>query len=115
MDPLIAHVSGKILGLSKDAGPYFGLDHAGLYRDTLALRERREEFSHSLAAGPGANLPAQHCSDAVAEAVNAFGDEWVSRDLFIWVRDVITLGTANGLYGPKSPMAVDNSLIQDIW
>ncbi|KAL7807125.1 cytochrome P450 [Trichoderma aethiopicum] len=115
MDPLIANVSSNMLGLSKEAGHYFGLDHAGVYRDTLAIRDRREEFSHSLAPGPGANLPAQNCSDVVAEAVNAFDAEWVTRDFFIWVRDVITLGTANGLYGPKSPMAVDNSLIQDIW
>ncbi|OTA00044.1 hypothetical protein A9Z42_0031100 [Trichoderma parareesei] len=115
MDPLIAKTSSNMLGLSKEAGHYFGLDHAGLYRDTLALRERREEYSHSLAPGPGVNLPAQHFSDAVAEAVNAFGTEWVTRDFFIWVRDVITLGTSNGLYGPKSPMAVDSTLIQDIW
>ena len=115
MDPLIANVSSKILGLSEESGHYFGLDYAGLYKDTVALRERREEFSRSLAPGPGANLPAQICSNVVAEAVNAFGNDWVSRDLFVWVRDVVTLGTANGLYGPKSPMAVDNSLIQDIW
>ncbi|KAK1238527.1 hypothetical protein MKX07_006673 [Trichoderma sp. CBMAI-0711] len=53
MDPLIAKTSSNMLGLSKEAGHYFGLDHAGLYRDTLALRERREEYSHSLAPGPG--------------------------------------------------------------
>ncbi|KAL7815092.1 cytochrome P450 [Trichoderma gracile] len=115
MDPLIANISRNMLGLSKNAGHYFGLDHAGIYRDTVTLKERREEFSRSLAPGPGANLPAQNCSVAVAEAVNAFGTDWVTREFFIWVRDIITLGTANGLYGSKSPMAVDNTLVQDIW
>ncbi|KAK4081308.1 uncharacterized protein Triagg1_2840 [Trichoderma aggressivum f. europaeum] len=115
MEPLIAYVAPKMLGLSKDAGHHFGIDHTGFYNGSPALRERREEFSHALAPGPGVNLPGQMCSDVVTDAVNAFGAEWATRDLYQWLRDVITLGTANGLYGPKSPVAVDKSLIEDIW
>lgn len=115
MDPLIAYVAPKMLGLSKESGHHFGIDSTGFYSGSPALRERREEFGHALAPGPGVNQPGQICSDVVAEAVNAFGVDWTTKDLFLWLRDVITLGTANGLYGSKSPTAVDKSLIQDIW
>lgn len=115
MDPLTAYVAPKLLGLSKESHHHFGIDHTGFYTGSSGLRERREEFSHALAPGPGVNQPGQACSNVVAEAVNAFGADWATRDFFLWLRDVITLGTANGLYGPKSPVALDKSLIQDIW
>ncbi|UKZ50481.1 hypothetical protein TrVGV298_004744 [Trichoderma virens] len=104
-----------MLGLSKDSGHHFGIDHTGFYTGSPALRERREEFSHALAPGPDVNFPGQIFSDVVAEAVNAFGTDWTARDLYLWLRDVITLGTVNGLYGLKSPAALDKSIIQDIW
>ncbi|RFU74919.1 cytochrome p450 [Trichoderma arundinaceum] len=115
MDPLTANVAPKMLGLSKESDRHFGIDHTGFYNGSSALRERREEFSHALAPGPGVNHPSQVCSNVVAEAVNAFGADWTTKDLFLWLRDVITLGTANGLYGPNSPVALDQSLIEDIW
>ncbi|KAL7930656.1 hypothetical protein V8C35DRAFT_283175 [Trichoderma chlorosporum] len=96
MDPLTAYVVPKLLGLGNDSGHHFGIDHTGFYSSS-ALRQRREEFGHALAPGSGVNLPDQICSDIVAEAVNAFGTGWTTRDLFLWLRDVITLGTANGL------------------
>lgn len=104
-----------MLGLSKDSGHHFGIDHTGFYTGSPALRERREEFSHALAPGPGVIFPGQIFSDVVAEAVNAFGTGWTARDLYMWLQDVITLGTVNGLYGPKSPAVLDKSIIQDIW
>ncbi|KAH6603128.1 cytochrome p450 [Trichoderma cornu-damae] len=115
MDPLTAYVAPKMLGLSKESGRHFGIDRMGFYRGSPILQERREQFSHALAPGPGVNQPGQVCANIVAEAVNDFGVDWTTKDLFLWLRNVITLGTANGLYGPKSPAALDKSLIQDIW
>ncbi|KAK3377978.1 cytochrome P450 [Podospora didyma] len=115
LEPLSAMVVTRMLGLSKEANGILGLDKRGNWVGSPVLSERRVEFSRLLAPGPSLTGPSEIASNTVAAAVNAFGTEWEKQDLFRWLRDVITSGTVMGLYGPKNPVALDPTLIEDIW
>ncbi|KZL75264.1 prostacyclin synthase [Colletotrichum tofieldiae] len=38
-----------------------------------------------------------------------------TTNLFVWVRDLMTMATAEALYGPHNPMRKDASLMHDAW
>ncbi|KAK0635778.1 cytochrome P450 [Bombardia bombarda] len=115
LEPLSATVATRMLGLSKAADRHFGIDERGEFVGSPTLGERRVEFSKLLGSGSTLSEPSQVASNAVADAVNKFDSNWESHDLFMWLRDVITVGTVAGLYGPKNPVALDPTLIEDIW
>ncbi|KAK3365839.1 cytochrome P450 [Lasiosphaeria ovina] len=116
LEPLSATVAARMLGLSKSANRHLGVDQNGKFIGSDALTERRLEFTRMLSTGSATlEEPSRVASSAVASSVNLVGTDWQSRDLFKWLRDVITMGTVAGLYGPKNPIALDPSLAEDIW
>ncbi|KAK3685831.1 cytochrome P450 [Podospora appendiculata] len=115
LEPLSATVATKMLGMSKTANRHFGIDEHGHFIGSPMLTERRLEFSKMLASGPSLTEPSQVASNCVANAVNNVGTGLGKHDLFGWLRDVITVGTIGGLYGPMNPVALDPTLVEDIW
>ncbi|KAJ3537864.1 hypothetical protein NM208_g6147 [Fusarium decemcellulare] len=53
----------------------------------------------------------------VAQTLNAIGsdNELVVPNIYLWVRDLMTMATSEALYGPQNPIAKDPSLIDDLW
>ena len=115
LEPLSSLVAGRMLGLSKEANRLLGLGENDQWLGSHAIGERRVTFSKHLASGSGLLGPSQTASDIVAEGVNKITNNWIKADLFMWLRDAITYGTVQGLYGPKNPVALDQSLIEDLW
>lgn len=115
LEPLSSLVAGRMLGLSKEANRLLGLGPNDQWIGSHAIGERRVTFSKHLASGPGLIEPSQTASNIVADGINKITTEWIKADLFMWLRDAITYGTVQGLYGPKNPVALDESLIEDIW
>ncbi|KAK3327462.1 cytochrome P450 [Cercophora scortea] len=115
LEPLSASVATKMLGMSKTANRHFGIDKHGHFVGSPMLTERRLEFSKMLASGASLTEPSQVASNCVANAVNNVGTGLEKHDLFAWLRDVITVGTIAGLYGPMNPVALEPTLVEDIW
>lgn len=53
--------------------------------------------------------------ERVAEFLNGINDHGESFGLYRWIRDALTLATADALYGTKSPLNNDHSLIDHLW
>lgn len=52
----------------------------------------------------------------VAEVLSKTGDKpFETSNSFIWVRDLITIATADALYGPENPLKKDPSLLNELW
>lgn len=43
------------------------------------------------------------------------GEPYECTNFFIWVRDLMTMATAEALYGPGNPFRKDASLMRDTW
>ncbi|KAH7152650.1 cytochrome P450 [Dactylonectria macrodidyma] len=49
------------------------------------------------------------------DGIGGGGDAFVVPNLFVWVRDLMTMATTEALYGPDNPFRGRPSLIQDVW
>ncbi|KAJ0359266.1 hypothetical protein COL154_008410 [Colletotrichum chrysophilum] len=43
------------------------------------------------------------------------GEAFETTNFFLWVRNLMTLATAEALYGPANPLAKDASLMEEVW
>jgi hypothetical protein len=68
----------------------------------------------ALSPGTGLSELNKGVLDKVAEHLNVI-DGGENVGLYRWVRDVLTLATADALYGPHDPMNADHSLIDNLW
>lgn len=104
-----------MLGISKEAVRHLGLAEDGHWIGSSGMAERRVDFNKNLAPGTGLSSISKAAADQVVTLVNDIGPDGVSKDLYFWLRDSVTYATAVALYGQFSPVAVDRSLINDIW
>ncbi|KAF6835514.1 hypothetical protein CMUS01_05738 [Colletotrichum musicola] len=52
----------------------------------------------------------------VAEVLAKTGDEpFETSNAFLWIRDLITMATADALYGHENPLKKDPSLLDELW
>lgn len=52
---------------------------------------------------------------AMARYLDEIGMEKKSKSLYRWTRDVLTIATAEALYGTKNPISDNNKLIDCLW
>jgi hypothetical protein len=57
----------------------------------------------------------QSTGEVLSRIVNEFSADWIEKDLYKWLRDTVTYATTVALYGPQSPLAIDRTLIEDVW
>ncbi|KAF9878224.1 prostacyclin synthase [Colletotrichum karsti] len=43
------------------------------------------------------------------------GKAFESANFYVWVRDLMTIATAEALYGPENPIRKDESLLEQVW
>ena len=105
-----------LLGVSQEFVQSIGMDEQGHWVGTDVLGVRRNDFSSNLAMHTD-KLAAvtKPVAAHFSQLVNDIGTDWVERDLYNWLRDGITYATAFGLYGPKNPVVLDESLLDDFW
>lgn len=60
------------------------------------------------------NATALNC---IAKDINSIGEgnNMEHANLWLWLRDVVTMATAEALYGPDNPMRQEPSLLNDLW
>lgn len=51
----------------------------------------------------------------MARYLDLIGTEEQPKRLYHWTRDVLTIATADGLYGAKNPVSDNNKLIDCLW
>lgn len=51
----------------------------------------------------------------ITEHLGGLGDEKEVPNLFLWLRDLMTMATCEALYGPENPMRGRPDLLEDIW
>lgn len=52
---------------------------------------------------------------SMARYLDEIGTEEQPKRLYLWTRDVLTIATADTLYGSKNPVSDDNKLIDYLW
>jgi hypothetical protein len=51
----------------------------------------------------------------MAQYLDQIGTDEQPKRLYRWTRDVLTISTANALYGAKNPVSDNNKLIDSLW
>jgi hypothetical protein len=115
LEPLSVRLSGAMLGISKHAVRNLGLADDGHWVGSPGMAERRVDLNKRLAPGTELSIVTKAAGEQLATIVNDFGSDWTEKDLYMWLRDSVTFATLLALYGPSSPMALDRSLINDVW
>lgn len=49
------------------------------------------------------------------DGIGGGGETFVVSNLFVWVRDLMTMATTEALYGPGNPFRGRPDLVQDLW
>jgi len=91
-------------------GPYLNGNNGDSY-----LNEHHKLMLEALSPGTGLSELNKGVLDKVAEHLNVIDGGEKKVGLYRWVRDVLTLATADALYGPHDPMNADHSLIDNLW
>jgi hypothetical protein len=91
-------------------GPYLNGNNGDSY-----LNEHHKLMLEALSPGTGLSELNKGVLDKVAEHLNVIDGGEKRVGLYRWVRDVLTLATADALYGPHDPMNADHSLIDNLW
>ncbi|PVH85028.1 cytochrome P450 [Cadophora sp. DSE1049] len=79
------------------------------------LNENHKIMVESLSPGTGLSELNQGVLEKVAASLNVINEDGETFGLYRWVRDVLTLATADALYGSESPLNTDHSLIDCLW
>ena len=51
----------------------------------------------------------------LARSLNGIQTTASRKDLFLWLRDDYTIGSAEALYGPRNPISDSHKFIQAVW
>ena len=53
----------------------------------------------------------------IAKDINGIkkGSKMEHGNVWLWLRDVVTMATSEALYGPENPLRKDPSLLEDLW
>lgn len=68
-----------------------------------------------LTPGEGLSELNRRVVEGVAGTLNAVDESEGGRGLYRWIRDSLTLATADALYGVESPLNKDRGLIDALW
>lgn len=79
------------------------------------LNENHKIMVECLSPGTGLSELNKGVLEKVAGFLNVIDGDGETFGLYRWIRDVLTLATADALYGPKSPLNSDSSLIDGLW
>lgn len=115
LEPLSVRIGERLLGLSQHATQTLGLASNGHWVGSAGIGERRVDFSKNLAPGGDLTSVTQSTGEVLSSIVNEFSNDWVEKDLYNWLRDVVTYATTLALYGSQNPLAIDRTLIDDVW
>jgi hypothetical protein len=69
------------------------------------------------AMAPGASLLEMNSRvlATMAQYLDQIGNDEQPMNLYQWVRDVLTIATADALYGPKNPVSDNKKLVDYLW
>ncbi|KUJ21128.1 cytochrome P450 [Mollisia scopiformis] len=79
------------------------------------LNENHKIMVESLSPGTGLSELNKGVLEKVAGFLNVIDGDGETFGLYRWIRDVLTLATADALYGSASPLNSDHSLIDALW
>jgi hypothetical protein len=69
----------------------------------------------SLAPGPTLLEMNSRVLSTMARYLDDIGTKGQPKKLYHWTRDVLTIATAESLYGPTNPISENNKLIDCLW
>ncbi|CAL3964967.1 unnamed protein product [Diplocarpon coronariae] len=79
------------------------------------LNENHKIMVESLSPGAGLDELNRGVLKRVAASLNTISGTGEVFSLYRWIRDILTLATAETLYGPQSPLSDDRGLIDCLW
>ncbi len=79
------------------------------------LNDNHRIMVEALTPGRGLSELNNGVLEKVVESLNAIGGNGADFSLYRWTRDVLTMATADALYGPKSPLNSDSTLVDALW
>ncbi len=77
--------------------------------------EMHKIYHEPLQPGPELQQMNARVLEKIAEFVNEIGSEFETKDLYMWLRDSFTMATGISMFGSRSPIALDPSLIEPFW
>ncbi|KAF8855360.1 cytochrome P450 [Acephala macrosclerotiorum] len=83
--------------------------------DGCYITDLHQEMYASLAQGPNLLETNARVLNYLAKSLNAIQTKPKRHQLFRWLRDEYTVGSAETLYGLPNPISEDPSLIQSVW
>lgn len=72
-------------------------------------------YHEPLQPGPELQKMNSRVLEKITEVVNEIGSEFETKDLYMWLRDSFTMATSISMFGSRSPIALDPSLIEPLW
>jgi len=79
------------------------------------MTDLHQEMHSSLAQGPNLIKTNARLLNCLARSLNSIHTKPTRHQLFRWLRDEYTIGSAETLYGVPNPVSEDPSLIHSIW
>jgi hypothetical protein len=79
------------------------------------ILDLHQEMYAALAQGPSLLQTNARVLNCLTKSLNAVGTTQQPKNLFRWMRDFYTVGSAEALYGPQNPISENHNLIQPVW
>jgi hypothetical protein len=113
-EPFVIESSKRLFVMSEQTRKIVEVPSTGVGIETY-LSLIHDVMAKALAPGPALLQTNARVLASMAQLFDDIGTTEQQISLYRWVRDIITLATAEAFYGPNNPFSNDHSLIDDLW
>ncbi|KAK1566094.1 cytochrome P450 [Colletotrichum navitas] len=110
--PVMAEFAQKMVGLGPNVIDLF---HTSPVDGSTAWIDDQHRSFASLAPGPDLQEMNTYALNRISKTINAIGNDFETRNLYLWLRDSFTMATVGSLFGDKSSLMADPTLSQNLW
>ncbi|KAK1948933.1 cytochrome P450, partial [Colletotrichum sublineola] len=112
LHPVMAEFADRMVGLGPNIIDLF---HHPPADGSIAWIDDQHRSFATLAPGPNLQKMNSYALNNIAKIINAIGTDFETKKLYLWVRDSFTMATMGSLFGDKSSLMTDATLIRDFW
>ncbi|KZL74598.1 prostacyclin synthase, partial [Colletotrichum tofieldiae] len=110
--PVMAEFAQKMVGLGPNIMDLF--HHPPTDGSIPWIDDQHRSFG-SLAPGPDLQEMNTYALNKISKTINAIGNDFETKKLYLWLRDSFTMATVGSLFGDRNSLMADPTLSQNLW
>lgn len=110
--PVMAEFAQRMVGLGPNVMHLF---HRPPTDGSVAWIEDQHPSFAPLAPGPDLQEMNTYVLNKISTTINAIGNDFETKKLYLWLRDSFTMATVGSLFGGENSLMADYALSQDLW